>query len=202
MTETSRTAAGRPWHHPGTRRQKIWRTHSAAASSVLLFLSAGVALAVSGVPTTSAVLKAPLATAVGCVEDVLVNNGYRLPHGRPEQASGAANGERRTENLTAIRLADTDELRWYVPKVLKDGRARIDYGLIQTTVTLVPIDTQNSRVVFRSSILAFMFPGIPLMRPSRLFPLQSKGRLETDLLASLLKRSRCAGLPAPSSPSH
>ena len=141
--------------------------------------------------STSVNLRAPLSAALDCVKGALKKNSYGLVPNNAGQASG-------TESIIGVRRLSADEVKWYgALGVLKNREAHIDYGLARTSVSLIPLDALSARISLTTSILVFTAPGIPLMRPSRFFSLQSNGELEADLLASL-NESGCAGLSAPS----
>jgi hypothetical protein len=177
------------------------RAARVAACLMLVAVVSRVALPASAT-ATSIVLQAPLAIALDCVKDALKQNGYGLvPDNAGQPGAGPVN-TKRAETLTGVRRLSADEVRRFAALgILKDREPHIDYGLARMSVTLIPVDARSTRIHLASSILVFMAPGIPLMRPSRLFWLSSDGELEADLLASL-KRSSCTSSSAPSPASH
>jgi hypothetical protein len=136
------------------------------------------------------------------VKDALKQNGYGLIPDNAGQPGADPVSTKKAETLTGVRRLSADDVKRVAALgILKNIEPHIDYGVTRMSVTLITVDARSTRISFASSILVFMAPGIPLMRPSRLFWLSSDGELEADLLASL-KRSNCASLSAPSPASH
>src|SRR5262249_5728321 len=105
--------------------------------------------------------------------------------------------------LGGVRRLSADEVKRFAALgILKDREPHIDYGIARMSVSLIRVDARRTRILLASSILVFMAPGIPLMRPSRLFWLSSSGELEAEMLVSLRRRSICTGSSPPSSASH
>jgi hypothetical protein len=171
------------------------RARIAAYFATLLFTVAwaGPSLAVSA----SIMLQAPVKDSLDCVKGALKKNNYRLDTSSAGQPSGGPAQTKPAETVTGIRRLHAEEINRYASNLRRFGEARIDYGLARMNVGLSPVAARATQINFTASILVFMTPGIPLMRPSRLFTLQSSGGLEDEFLASL-RQSKCAAQSAPS----
>lgn len=142
-------------------------------------------------------LLAPVKDSLDCVKGALKKNHYGLDTNNAGQPSGGPGRAKAAETVIGIRRLHADEINRYALNLRRYGETRIDNGLARMNVVVSPIAARATQINFTASILVFMTPGIPLMRPSRLFTLQSNGGLEDELFASL-KQSKCAGQSAPS----
>ena len=147
--------------------------------------------------SASTMLQAPVKDSLDCVKGAIQANHYRLDTNNAGQPSGAPGQTKTAETVIGIRRLHAEEINRYASSLRRYGEARIDYGLARMNVGLSPTGARATQINLTASILVFMTPGIPLMRPSRLFTLQSNGGLEDEFLASL-RESKCAAQSAPS----
>jgi hypothetical protein len=158
---------------------------------VVILLLGTVLIVFAG--STSIVLQAPSSAAVDCVKDALKENDYRLAPSTAPSDSGPKLA------LIGVRGLSPEHVRRYALGLPKSRNVQIRFGLCKMRITLIPVDYRSTQVDLSADIVVFMEPGLPLMRPSRLFRLSSSGDLEADLVASL-KRSACAFASSASSP--